>query len=204
MELGRKDAGCFHSISRHHGLKMQFPHFRVPKYCSVWVLDFAVRNGGCRGCFGGAGGGLLFNILYDCLKELISKSRIYKPLLKNILFMLDSFGEPIKQIEVCNEELGLPKEEVKKFKSHMKEGIEVVKKCSKVRKWNIYKKYKYANRLLGWNDSLQRHLDILKVQEIRDAKRTLVSVNKIERVVTGIESNSIILEAGGRPHCNYQ
>ncbi|XP_062002216.1 probable disease resistance protein At5g66900 [Rosa rugosa] len=145
--------------------------------------------------FGGAAGGLLFNVLYDVLKELISKSMIYRPLLQNILSALDSYGPLIKQIEASNEELGLPQEEVANFKAHMENGIEIVRKCSKVRKWNIYKKYKYANKLLGWESALVRQLNLLKAQGVRDGKKTLVSVKTIERVVTGIETSSIFLEA---------
>ncbi|XP_062002264.1 probable disease resistance protein At5g66910 [Rosa rugosa] len=150
--------------------------------------------GGCD-VFGGAAGGLLFNVLYDVLKELISKSMIYRPLLQNILSALDSYGPLIKQIEASNEELGLPQEEVANFKAHMENGIEIVRKCSKVRKWNIYKKYKYANKLLGWESALVRQLNLLKAQGVRDGKQTLVSVKTIERVVTGIETSSIFLEA---------
>ncbi|KAL6224745.1 hypothetical protein ACLB2K_003600 [Fragaria x ananassa] len=146
--------------------------------------------------FGGAGGGILFNVLYDLLKELISKSMIYGPLLKDILSALDSYGPLIKQIEASNEKLDYPKEEVDKIKAHMEEGIKIVKKCSKVRKWNIYKKYKYANKLLGWDRDLDRRLKVLQAQGVRDGKETLVSVKRIERTVTEIEMSSIILESG--------
>lgn len=151
---------------------------------------------GVGGVFAGAGGGILFNVLYDMLKELISKSVIYKPLLKDILSELDYFKPLIKQIEDSNEQLGLPEEEVKNFKSHMKKGIEIVEKCSKVRKWHIYKKYKYANRLLGWDGALGRQLDILKVQEIRDVKKNLIATHSIEEGVSRIESSQISLMAG--------
>nr|XP_011464496.1 PREDICTED: probable disease resistance protein At5g66900 isoform X2 [Fragaria vesca subsp. vesca] len=151
---------------------------------------------GADDVFGGAGGGILFTVLYDLLKELISKSMIYGPLLKDILSALDSYRPLIKQIEASNEELGYRKEEVEKFKAHMKEGIKIVKKCSKVRKWNIYKKYKYANKLLGWDSALERLLKVLQAQGVRDGKETLLSVKRIERTVTEIEMNSSILESG--------
>ncbi|XP_050388140.1 probable disease resistance protein At5g66900 [Argentina anserina] len=146
--------------------------------------------------FAGAGGGILFNVIYDLLKELISKSMIYGPLLKDILSMLESYEPLIKQIEASNEELGYPEEEVETFKAHMEEGITIVKKCSKVRKWHIFKKYKYANKLIGWDSALVRHLDVLKAQGVRDGKETLVLVKKTERALTRIETSSISLEAG--------
>lgn len=146
--------------------------------------------------FAGAGGGILFNVLYDLLKELISKSMIYKPLLKDMLSALDSFKPLFKQIEASNEELGLPEVELEKFKSHMNEGIEIVKKCSKVRKWHVYKKYKYANKLIRWDGALGRQLDILKVQEVRDVKKNLIAVHSIEEGVGRIESSQTSLMVG--------
>ncbi|KAK9948816.1 hypothetical protein M0R45_004378 [Rubus argutus] len=151
---------------------------------------------GVANVFEGAAGGLLFNVLYDLLKELISKSMIYKPLLKDILSALDSFAPLIKQIEASNEELGFPEKEVEKFKLHMKKGIEIVEKCSKVRKWHIYKKYKYANKLIGWDGALARQLDILKVQEIRDVKKNLIATHSIEEGVSRIEISQTSLMAG--------
>ncbi|KAK9902930.1 hypothetical protein M0R45_001443 [Rubus argutus] len=91
---------------------------------------------------------------------------------------------------------GLSEKEVEKFKSHMNEGIEIVKKCSKVRKWNIYKKYKYANKLIGWDGALGRQLDILKVQEIRDVKKNLIVAHSIEEGVSRIEISQTSLMAG--------
>ncbi|KAL6220459.1 hypothetical protein ACLB2K_008215 [Fragaria x ananassa] len=170
---------------------LSFQIFKYPKHF-VCVSSMV----GADDVFGGAGGGILFTVLYDLLKELISKSMIYGPLLKDILSDLDSYRPLIKQIEASNEELGYPKEEVDKFKAHMEEGIQIVKKCSKVRKWHIYKKYKYANKLLGWDSALERRLKVLQAQGVRDGKETLLSVNRIERTVTEIETSSIILESG--------
>ena len=173
---------------------------------------------------GGAGGGLLFNVLYDMLKERISESMIYKPLLKNILSELDSSKPLIKQIEACNEELGIPEKEVEEFKLHMKAGIELVAKCSKVEKGidivekyskvekgieivkqHMYKKYKYAKKLIGWDGALVTQSNILIVHEIRDVKKNLISAHSIEEGVSRIESSQTGQFKGwGGANCHHQ
>ncbi|CAB4317860.1 unnamed protein product [Prunus armeniaca] len=142
--------------------------------------------------FGGAGLGVLFNVLYDGLKELIGKNVIYKTLFKDIISRLDSLHPLIKEIEKYNKDLDLPDKELENLKVGMEKGIELVHKCSKIRAWNIYKKYKYANKLLDWNESLLGLLDMLNVQGIRDVKGSSVSVRNIEKVVSRIESSLVL------------
>ncbi|ONH96598.1 hypothetical protein PRUPE_7G139600 [Prunus persica] len=142
--------------------------------------------------FGGAGLGALFNVLYDGLKELIGKNVIYKTLLKAIISRLDILHPLIKEIAKYNKDLDLPDKELENLKVGMEKGIELVHKCSKIRAWNIYKKYKYANKLLDWNESLLGLLDMLNVQGIRDVKGSSVSVRNIEKVVSRIESSLVL------------
>lgn len=102
---------------------------------------------------GAGGGGLRFEVLYDCLKELTSKSTIYKPRLKGIISMLDSFVPLIQLIERNKyDEL----EGIENFRLSMEEGIKVASKYPKVSKWRILAQYKYANKLLQWEESFLR------------------------------------------------
>lgn len=149
---------------------------------------------GAGGLFGGAGLGTLFSALYDVLKELITKNVMFKPLLKNIKFRLDSLEPLLKDIERSNKELDLSDKELRNLKLHLEEGIHLVQKCKKIRWWSVllYKRYKYANKLIEWDASLQRLLDILKVQGIRDVKDIAVTVKIIEEAVGRIELNQVI------------
>ncbi|TQD97235.1 hypothetical protein C1H46_017166 [Malus baccata] len=143
--------------------------------------------GGEGGLIGGAGLGTLFNALYEVLGELIAKNLVFKPLLKNI--RLDSLEPLLKDIEESNRKLDLPVVELENLKAHLEEGIELLRKCKKIRWWIVYKRYKYATKLIGWDKSLQRFLEILNVQGIRDVKDSTVSVKNIEKLVSRIESN---------------
>ncbi|XP_050137514.1 probable disease resistance protein At5g66900 isoform X2 [Malus sylvestris] len=147
---------------------------------------------GAGGLIGGAALGTAFNVLYDVLNELITKNVIFKPLLKDIKSRLDSLAPLLKDIEKSNKKLDLSDKELGNLKVHLEEGVKVVQKCKKVQWWSLYKRYKYANKLIEWDESLQRLLEILNVQGIRDMKDSSLSVRNIENVLSRIESNMVI------------
>ncbi|CAN6698428.1 unnamed protein product [Malus baccata var. baccata] len=147
---------------------------------------------GAGGLIGGAALGTAFNVLYDVLNELITKNGIFKPLLKDIKSRLDSLAPLLKDIEKSNKKFDLSDKELGNLKVHLEEGVKVVQKCKKVRWWSLYKRYKYANKLIEWDESLQRLLEILNVQGIRDMKDSSLSVRNIENVLSRIESNMVI------------
>ncbi|TQD97228.1 hypothetical protein C1H46_017159 [Malus baccata] len=147
---------------------------------------------GAGGLIGGAALGTAFNVLYDVLNELITKNGIFKPLLKDIKSRLDSLAPLLKDIEKSNKKFDISDKELGNLKVHLEEGVKVVQKCKKVRWWSLYKRYKYANKLIEWDESLQRLLEILNVQGIRDMKDSSLSVRNIENVLSRIESNMVI------------
>ncbi|CAN6563032.1 unnamed protein product [Malus baccata var. baccata] len=147
---------------------------------------------GAGGLIGGAALGTAFNVLYDVLNELITKNGIFKPLLKDIKSRLESLAPLLKDIEKSNKKFDLSDKELGNLKVHLEEGVKVVQKCKKVRWWSLYKRYKYANKLIEWDESLQRLLEILNVQGIRDMKDSSLSVRNIENVLSRIESNMVI------------
>ncbi|XP_062002208.1 probable disease resistance protein At5g66900 [Rosa rugosa] len=141
-----------------------------------------------------AGGamGVPFNALYDVIKEVVVKTKMFKPLLKDLDSTVDSLKPLIDEMEKCNKVLDHPENELKGFKVQMQKGAVLIPKCSKVRWWNICKKYKYTNQLLGLNSSLRSLFDILNVQAARDGKKTLVEVGHIGTVVQ--HTHTTILE----------
>ncbi|RXI07213.1 hypothetical protein DVH24_026349 [Malus domestica] len=158
-------------------------------------LEEGVENqgmSGAGGLIGGAALGTAFNVLYDVLNELIAKNLVFKPLLKNIKSRLDSLAPLLKDIEKSNKKFDLSDKELGNLKVHLEEGVKVVQKCKKVRWWSLYKRYKYANKLIEWDESLQRLLEILNVQGIRDMKDSSLSVRNIENVLSRIKSNMVI------------
>ncbi|KAK9902926.1 hypothetical protein M0R45_001439 [Rubus argutus] len=133
--------------------------------------------------------GASFLALYEAIKELNDHNLMFKPLLGDIKSTLDSIEPLIKETAEYDKELDCQDDELQNFTRQMEDGVDVIRKCSKVSPWSIYKKYKYANKLVELGKSLERLLDILKLHGIKDVKKTLVSVRNIETRVQQIDGN---------------
>ncbi|XP_062006740.1 probable disease resistance protein At5g66900 [Rosa rugosa] len=137
----------------------------------------------------GAGLAVTFWALYDSVKQVKDQILMFKPQLGDITSTLDSLQPLIKEMAQCEKEMDGPEEELENLRVEMEEGVELIRKCSEASR---FKKYKYGSRLVELSKSLQRLLEILKVQGIRDVKKALVSVRNIENVVHRIEGNCVI------------
>lgn len=118
-----------------------------------------------RSLLGGAVVGTVCNALYDIIKHVIHKNLIFKPLFEDMKSSLDTLRPLIQQIVECNNKLiYCSKEELQRLEEVMKEGAQLVEKCSKVSLWVPYKKYKYGRKLLKLDESLKKQLDILQLR----------------------------------------
>ncbi|KAL6280683.1 hypothetical protein ACE6H2_017564 [Prunus campanulata] len=145
---------------------------------------------------GGVGGaaalGAVFEVLFDTVARVKDKTMMLKRPLEDVKSTLDSLKPLIEEITAYNKVLNLPKEEIENVRFQMEEGVELLHKCSKVRQWTSYKRYEYANKLLGLDESLQGLLNILRVQLARDVRESLVSVSNIEKVIDQIEGSGTV------------
>lgn len=132
-----------------------------------------------------AGGamGLPFTVLYEVIKEVVIKTAMFGPLLKELDFTIDSLKPLIDDMDKYNKVLDRPEKELREFKVQMEKGPELIRKCANLSKWQSYKKYKYSNQLLELQNSLQKLQLLLSVQQARDVKQTLAVTKNIETVV---------------------
>ncbi|TQD95831.1 hypothetical protein C1H46_018573 [Malus baccata] len=112
--------------------------------------------------------GTLFMLLYDGVKQAMSKSGTFKTLLGDLKSTLDSL-EPrdIQQIGEHNVELGLPNEEIESLQMQMEDGVKLVGKLSNLRMWNYCCLDDYAQQIVELDRALKRLLIKLKMQEAR-------------------------------------
>ncbi|TQD96406.1 hypothetical protein C1H46_017901 [Malus baccata] len=141
---------------------------------------------------GGAALGAVFEVLFSAVQQTKEKTRMFKRILGHLESTLDSIKPLIEEIAEYNKVLHLTEEELESFRVEMEKGVELVRKCSKVSLWASNKKYEYTNKLLGLDESLQRLINILRVQLARDVTESLVSVTNIETVTMKIEESGII------------
>ncbi|XP_024174406.1 uncharacterized protein LOC112180138 [Rosa chinensis] len=104
----------------------------------------------------------LFNLLYESVQRVMVEHVTYKPMLQSIECALDSL-QPL--VKVTKKPSGLLldrlKEDLEVLRIQMQNGMELLRKCAKIGTWNIYKRFKYANKLIQWEESLRRQIDIL-------------------------------------------
>ncbi|KAB2632971.1 hypothetical protein D8674_029218 [Pyrus ussuriensis x Pyrus communis] len=140
----------------------------------------------------GAALGAVFEVLFSAVQQTKEKTRMFKRILGHLESTLDSIKPLIEEIAEYNKVLHLTEEELESFRVEMEKGVELVRKCSKVSLWASNKKYEYTNKLLGLDESLQRLINILRVQLARDARESLVSVANMETVTKQIEESGMI------------
>ncbi|KAL6140176.1 hypothetical protein ACLB2K_058477 [Fragaria x ananassa] len=137
--------------------------------------------------FGGAVLGKAFSTLYAGIDDLIAKNRMFRSLFKVIRSRLDTLKPLIIDTVLSNEQLSYTNnDELRGLEKVLKVGERLVLKCSNVRLWDLYRKYKYARKLLAWEE-LERQLQLLQVQGIRDGKKTAVVVENIEVCVGSVK-----------------
>lgn len=134
--------------------------------------------------FGGAVLGTAFNALYAGVDDLIAKNNIFKSLSEDIKSRLDTLKHLIPEMAESNQQLPYTyKDELTGFEELLKDGEELVLKCLKVKRWDLYRKYKHATKLLAWEEHLKKELEVLHMQGIRDVKKTAVSVGQVNQII---------------------
>lgn len=88
--------------------------------------------------------------------------------------------EPVfADIERLNKALDGRDEEIEMFKKRLKEGEELVRKCSKTKRYDPFKKWNYSRKLTKLENSLLKFCQIHGlIQVVRDSKMILVKVNE--------------------------
>ena len=136
----------------------------------------------------GAAFGEGFAVLHDTVRDVVSKARMFKPILKRLESTLDRLAPTVNEITQLSEQLDLPKVETEKLIEHMEEGEKVVRKCLKIRWWNYCFKLYYSPKLKELVEEIVRFCQLdMQVHSTRNGLRTLVNVNinlqKVDSVV---------------------
>nr|XP_028964745.1 uncharacterized protein LOC103451985 [Malus domestica]XP_028964748.1 uncharacterized protein LOC103451985 [Malus domestica] len=132
-----------------------------------------------------------FAVLCDVVMEVKDKNTAFKPLIENLMSTLDSL-RPLMEDILEYRKLLDRQDECKNFRIQMEKGVELVHKCSKVGMWTGCKSYKYSNKIIGLDESLQILLGILRVQVARDVRETFISIRNIEAVIKRIEESGVL------------
>nr|XP_011467772.1 PREDICTED: probable disease resistance protein At5g66900 isoform X2 [Fragaria vesca subsp. vesca] len=133
--------------------------------------------------------GTAFSVLYAGVEDLIAKNHLFRGLFKDIKSKLDTLKPLLADMTLSNKQLSYANnDELRGLEQVLKAGEELVRNCSNVSRWDLYRKYKYATKLLAWGEDLESQFKLLQVHGIRDGKRTAVVVENIEVGVSQISS----------------
>ncbi|KAK7817943.1 putative disease resistance protein [Quercus suber] len=136
----------------------------------------------------GAAFGEGFAVLHVTVKDVVSKARMFKPILKRLESTLNRLAPTVNEITQLSEQLDLPKVETENLIENMEKGEKLVRKCLTIRWWNYCFKVYYSHKLEALDKEIVRFCQVdLQVHSTRNGLRTLVNVNvnlqKVDSVV---------------------
>lgn len=135
---------------------------------------------------GGAFLGAVFGELLKIVTDALRQSLMFKSKLQKLKSTLDSVTPKLQEIEQLNKGLDLPEEETEKLRKELNKGKELIRKCLKVKSYDLIKSHKYAGKLIKLNRSIEDFCAVnLQLQIARDGKMVLVGVNSIARLLSG-------------------
>ncbi|XP_059670975.1 multiple C2 domain and transmembrane region protein 7-like isoform X2 [Cornus florida] len=127
--------------------------------------------------------GALFSLLLKNVLEVRENSHNFNPQLERLEATLFSLATTVRDIGKLDGELGVPREETKMFTDLLKEGVELVSKCSEI---NFYQIPSYSKKLEGYTTKLDKFFQIhVQALQTRDMKKIMVKLNAIDTKVEG-------------------
>ncbi|KAM7251907.1 hypothetical protein ACFE04_023790 [Oxalis oulophora] len=129
---------------------------------------------------GGALLGTAFGILSDAIVDAVKTVSSFNSNFKNMKNILKQIQPIIEEIVKLNVALGISEDETSGFAKSLKEGAKIVRKCAKVGKCNLVKRYKYSTKLKDLETLLNSMFTVvMQAQAARDIKGTRIEVREL-------------------------
>ncbi|KAF8409999.1 hypothetical protein HHK36_002519 [Tetracentron sinense] len=148
----------------------------------------------------GAVAGELLKAILD-VKDKAIHCKIYLERLESTLKRVIPLIEQINRLD--QELLDRGRTDTDVLIGQLKEGKELVRKCSKLPFWNYYQKYRYSKRFLKLDASLLRFFQMdMQVEMWRDGKQLLVDLKEANRRLDGMNRGEITFQIGIQGWCS--
>lgn len=112
------------------------------------------------------------------IKKLVKTTWQFRDFAEGIKLDFERVLPLIQELEGRNTELNISNENLYSFRKKMEEGLKLAHKCSKVCRWELYKRYRYTTRLEKLGTYLNTWLDGLTFEKVRDGKVLLIMLKK--------------------------
>lgn len=118
----------------------------------------------------------------------INKGREFRPTLESNIETLNSLAPLVEEMKRYNEMLDRPIAEIGRLESRLRDGQQLVNKCSKFSLWRALSFPYYQGKLRSKDEALKRHLSIQATAENkRDLMEVVFSVRKILEILLNKE-----------------
>lgn len=135
--------------------------------------------------FGGAAVGAVFGEALTAILEEANSASKFKSTFKRFESTTRAVDPLIKRIESINQKLER-EEELKALTDKIKEAEELIRKCSKVRSFDFFRKAHYAKKLEKLDENITKLLQVnLQLQQARDQKETLLVLKDFNKQKNG-------------------
>ncbi|KAM7510324.1 hypothetical protein LguiB_009199 [Lonicera macranthoides] len=129
---------------------------------------------------GGAAIGAVFGSLLKIVKEVAITTYYFKFKLKLIEKTLISLKPKIDSMPESNLDLNGSNQETAMLVDRLKAGEKLVFKCSKIKPWDLRRKFIYSKKLKRFQKQLLRFFKVdAQIQLVCESKRTLVEVGNL-------------------------
>ncbi|CAI0553825.1 unnamed protein product [Linum tenue] len=131
----------------------------------------------------GAGLELVFGTFLKVIFEVKKTNSQFDPALELLEATVKDLTPDIKRIDAFNREFDRP-DEMADLKELMAKAEKLVRKCSKIWRYNIYKRYFHAKKLLKLNDEIPLYIgSVMQIIQFADQKETLFEVKQVSNQI---------------------
>lgn len=132
----------------------------------------------------GAGLGEVFERLFRAVLGISQKLTTFSSSLNSLKSTLASLKPIVDDLEKLNMALDRPQQETDLFIHRLREGERLVAKGSKMKSWELYKKYSYSKKISDLEDSIMGFFGVdVQALLVRDTKQVLVELHDVDKKV---------------------
>lgn len=128
---------------------------------------------------GGAALGQAFGMLSESISQAGQTSVCFDSNFRRLNSILLSVKPVLEDIERLNKALEGRESEIEIFKKRLEEGEKLVRKCSKIKRYNLCKRWYYSKKLADLENSTLKFFSVHGlIQTCRDRKQILVALKE--------------------------
>ncbi|KAK1400703.1 hypothetical protein POM88_000308 [Heracleum sosnowskyi] len=129
---------------------------------------------------GGGVVGVAFSDLEKAFIKVMKTIARFKSTFKRLKATMDAIDLIFKDAKKLGDILERPQKELDFFTDELKKGTDLILLCSKIKSWNLYKKYVFSKKLQSFDQELTRFFQInVQAHQVRSIRQVSKGVNDV-------------------------